>query len=662
VSGLKSGVSGLVGMLGGPLNVALGAGVALLGLWAGENAEAEARQQKLAAAGQQVADVIAEQNGVINDNVRAAAAKQAADSGLLSTTARLGLSGAQVTDALLDQGTAYEDLTTKLRAQSEADGGWLSASGAMLKQLTDLHGHIQDGTEKTRLSTAAQKEWAGTISAAAPTTAGAALATGFLQTAIEGAGAEYDKAATDADKLRTAIDLLTKQQIAQMDTLEGYEASMDALDASVVQNKNSLNIHTEAGRKNRDALEDVAAKSRDLMQADIDSGMPMNQALARHNARIEALKTEAKKTFGAKSEAVNLINTYGRVPKNVRTQITVLGYTDANNKMMSLSAKQTLLAKGMPITASNLGAINKEKNRQRSGGYASGGLLRGPGTPTSDSIPLWGSRDEYMQQASAVRYYGVPFMEAVNQKRFPKTLAQRQDDVPALGYQRGGMVWPFKVDVSKTKIPEFIPAMTGGGGNVQRWAPLVLQALAMLGQPSSLLGSVLRRMNQESGGNPRAINNWDSNAAKGTPSMGLMQTIGPTFAAYAGRFASRGIWDPFANIYAGLNYAIHRYGSLRAAMDKAGGYKLGGLVKGGDGAGLAGLADFMRGSYRRGVDRVPMDGMYQLHRGERVTAAGQNRAVDVHLTVRGDGTRAADFVVDALHKADANGRVHLRTG
>lgn len=120
--------------------------------------------------------------------------------------------------------------------------------------------------------------------------------------------------------------------------------------------------------------------------------------------------------------------------------------------------------------------------------------------------------------------------------------------------------------------------VTGAAGGAQQWAPLVLQVLAMLGQPASLLPNVLRRMNQESGGNPNAINNWDSNAAKGTPSIGLMQTIGPTFAAYAGPFAGRGIRDPLANIYAGVNYAIHRYPSLQYAMDKPGGYINGGIL------------------------------------------------------------------------------------
>ena len=84
-------------------------------------------------------------------------------------------------------------------------------------------------------------------------------------------------------------------------------------------------------------------------------------------------------------------------------------------------------------------------------------------------------------------------------------------------------------------------------------------------------------MNQESGGNPNAVNNWDSNARAGQASRGLMQTIPGTFNAYAGKYRNRGITDPLANIYAGLNYALHRYGSL-SALNRAGGYALGGIV------------------------------------------------------------------------------------
>ena len=84
-------------------------------------------------------------------------------------------------------------------------------------------------------------------------------------------------------------------------------------------------------------------------------------------------------------------------------------------------------------------------------------------------------------------------------------------------------------------------------------------------------------MNQESGGNQFSIYLWDSNAKAGMPSQGLMQTIPGTFAAYAGPFRSLGIYNPLANVYAGLNYAIHRYGSL-AALNRPGGYDNGGWL------------------------------------------------------------------------------------
>jgi SLT domain-containing protein len=64
----------------------------------------------------------------------------------------------------------------------------------------------------------------------------------------------------------------------------------------------------------------------------------------------------------------------------------------------------------------------------------------------------------------------------------------------------------------------------------------------------------------ESSGDPSAVNNWDANAARGTPSMGLMQTIEPTFDRW--HLPGHGeILDPVDNIVAGVRYAVARYGS-----------------------------------------------------------------------------------------------------
>ncbi|QYC54575.1 tail length tape measure protein [Gordonia phage Agueybana] len=50
-------------------------------------------------------------------------------------------------------------------------------------------------------------------------------------------------------------------------------------------------------------------------------------------------------------------------------------------------------------------------------GKATGGPIVGPGTGTSDDVPLWGSNGEFMMKAAAVRRYGLPFMHAVNAQR-----------------------------------------------------------------------------------------------------------------------------------------------------------------------------------------------------------------------------------------------------
>lgn len=126
----------------------------------------------------------------------------------------------------------------------------------------------------------------------------------------------------------------------------------------------------------------------------------------------------------------------------------------------------------------------------------------------------------------------------------------------------------------------------GGGGSfdgpgaVSRWTPQVLQVLSELGQPATLAGAVLRRIKFESGGNPNAINLTDSNARAGHPSEGLMQVIPDTFKAFAGKYLSLGLRNPLANIFAGSNYALHRYHSL-AAIDplvRPKGYDSGGFL------------------------------------------------------------------------------------
>ncbi|MFJ3442715.1 transglycosylase SLT domain-containing protein [Streptomyces sp. NPDC086081] len=97
--------------------------------------------------------------------------------------------------------------------------------------------------------------------------------------------------------------------------------------------------------------------------------------------------------------------------------------------------------------------------------------------------------------------------------------------------------------------------------NLDGWIREALDIMAQQGIPGSYDG-IYRNIMRESSGNPQAINNWDSNAAKGTPSKGLLQVIDPTFAAYHVPGTPYDPYDPVANITAACNYAADRYGSI----------------------------------------------------------------------------------------------------
>lgn len=97
--------------------------------------------------------------------------------------------------------------------------------------------------------------------------------------------------------------------------------------------------------------------------------------------------------------------------------------------------------------------------------------------------------------------------------------------------------------------------------NLDGWIRNAQYVMSQRGIPGSYEG-IHRNIMRESGGNPRAINLTDSNAARGIPSKGLMQVIDPTFRAYHVDGTSWDIYDPVANISAACNYAAHRYGTI----------------------------------------------------------------------------------------------------
>lgn len=116
-----------------------------------------------------------------------------------------------------------------------------------------------------------------------------------------------------------------------------------------------------------------------------------------------------------------------------------------------------------------------------------------------------------------------------------------------------------------------------GGFGVERWKPDVKKALDELGLSTSgsMVGRVLRQINTESGGNPKAMGGTDG-LADGH-AEGLMQVKPGTFSAYH-LPGHDNIWNGYDNMLAGLNYAKHRYGSGLSFLGNGHGYENGGII------------------------------------------------------------------------------------
>ncbi|OEV07506.1 transglycosylase SLT domain-containing protein [Streptomyces nanshensis] len=96
---------------------------------------------------------------------------------------------------------------------------------------------------------------------------------------------------------------------------------------------------------------------------------------------------------------------------------------------------------------------------------------------------------------------------------------------------------------------------------VDGWIKEARSIMKKEGIPGSHHG-IKKNIMRESGGDPQAMNDWDVNAQKGTPSKGLLQTIQPTFDQYHVKGTPHKITDPVANIVAACNYAADKYGSM----------------------------------------------------------------------------------------------------
>ncbi|GAA1382933.1 hypothetical protein GCM10009613_11610 [Pseudonocardia kongjuensis] len=503
---------------------------------------------------------------------------------------------------------AFDSELRRLRDRKAVMQG-MTEGAAMGQAIGELTGKIDanaqalaEETEAWRLVEEGRREYLAGLSAAEAAVARQVFAQDDLNRAVREFGAnspqaiaaqrDLNTAARDADVQQRAAALgvdthtasVSRQRdlfLGAIDTQLSWHRALQTATQSIKDNGANVDINTAAGLRNREALQGMARAALDDVRAKGEHGASTREITDLTNRHRDQLYRTALQMGMSKDEANKYIRELGLTPEQVTTEFKTPGLADAVSKSAELKRNIEQLVNVRTPSA------NMAENWA---GRASGGPIVGPGTGTSDSVPIMGSNGEWVIRERVSREQGSGAMAALN--------AGYADIVPR--YATGGQIGGTRHHVIEkdfqptakglqSALDRLFPPMPAGmvgaaaggwGGGVQRWAPLALQALAMMGQPASYLGITLRRMNQESGGNPTIVNTWDSNARRGTPSVGLMQTIGPTYRAYADPRRNLGMTDPLSNILASMRYALARYGSLPAAYNKAGGYDRGGIASG----------------------------------------------------------------------------------
>lgn len=197
--------------------------------------------------------------------------------------------------------------------------------------------------------------------------------------------------------------------LSERDAQRALQAAIDDATAAIEANGAVLDITTEAGRRNQAALDDIAKAGWDVIESMQANGSTQGELQASMALSREAFVTTAEAMGMSADEANRLADEMGLIPEKVTVPVSV----DTSGAVRDVEALKAIL-RGIPD-------VRVGVDVERTGYYANraqGGIVYGPGTSTSDSIPARLSNGEYVIKAAAVSQYGKAFFDGLNAQRF----------------------------------------------------------------------------------------------------------------------------------------------------------------------------------------------------------------------------------------------------
>ena len=391
----------------GVIGIALAAAATVYSVFADANSSAQADVDDFT-------EALKASNGVIDDNVRATAAKSLQDSGAFDAAKKMGVALPDLTDAVLGNADAYNRVQMAMQAwwpDADRASAWLwDPRWANLQKVNGSLGELGTKFANSRTSAANQATALGDVTTA--TNLAANATDNYTNKTNTG---------SQALKIYDARLKLINGALSTFDAQTGFQQAIDAATAAVKKNGRTLNDHTKAGRANRDALSAVAKAGLDVVQSLKDqnaSDAKVKAAMKKTQAefvRVATAMTGSKEAAIKLAEKLNLIPTSKKV--TIKSELDPSGVTkwetyNPKTKHTSIVVGVSMNKSADEIVYNVAGHGNVKFTARARGGAASGLTLLGEEGPELVDLPsgsyvYTATRTAAMLQRSRANQVGV---------------------------------------------------------------------------------------------------------------------------------------------------------------------------------------------------------------------------------------------------------------
>jgi TP901 family phage tail tape measure protein len=381
--GSKAGkaLGGFASFLTGPWGIAIGIGSMLLGglvTWLGATSGAS---DKAVSSTKDLASALKATNGVVNDNIRTMAAQQAEENGLLKLADKIGVSRGDIVKAMLHEGNAYDTVTGHLKSyigehnrgavSMDAMSGVMSDSmdcpGARRAGSAQRHqGPVRRAGRERRVAGAGGRGRRFCCRRRRRSDVGADRDRGRGRAQLDDdgrpaygvliqTGDSADDVKSAAELLGEALDGLNGPALNARDAARQLEEAFDAADKAIAENGKTLDIHTEKGRNNNEALDGIATAAMKNAQAILDTGGSYEQFRNSLETSRQHLIDTAKQMGATQGDAEALANQILQIPDASEVDVKMPTYGQITQQLTDVATKVHDIPPGKTV---NIGVLS----------------------------------------------------------------------------------------------------------------------------------------------------------------------------------------------------------------------------------------------------------------------------------------------------------------